>query len=128
MFSALIPNTNMASLVEVVCQVIDMLQAVAGEMEMLEPCGITRGLQEIRLQTLQSPQDLHPAAPINCETGGDSSDTISVTGAGLPGRTGGRDKNNNIIFIIIIIHRGLLPHSTMNIQTWAPHKNPRATH
>ena len=39
------------------------------EMEMLEPSGITRGLQEIRLQTLQSRQDLHPAAPINCETG-----------------------------------------------------------
>ena len=72
MFSALIPNTNMASLVKVVCQVIDMLEAVmgvmAGEMEMLEPCGITRGLQEIRLQTLQSRPDLHPGAPINCET------------------------------------------------------------
>ena len=58
-----------------------------GEMEMLEPSGITRGLQEIRLQTLQSRQDLHPAAPINCQAGGDSSDTIGVTGAGPLGRT-----------------------------------------
>ena len=61
---------------------------MAGEMEMLEPSGITRGLQEIRLQTLQSRPDLHPAGPINCQTGGDSPDTISVTGAGQRGGTG----------------------------------------